>query len=243
MSKTKRSLFVLGIFVMLSGAIIPLSSSKATMVSNGDEIKIGIGIAKMIGIEAISNVPGTDVDFSDGYYSKTMVNGESLENFGATTFNIICNFSSNDDPKFQNGYNCEDNGWVLTASSPDVLTEGGTPYAAMVDANSSAAILSKMTTFSVENSTWAFKFSPIAREIDGVDVSPIVTTGYDAFHTIPTSSTEVASGKSWQTIKDVKTYIDGFGVKVQYGIGVADTQAAGTYVGTINYTVSLKAST
>lgn len=242
MSKAKIILCVLGVAAGLSGAIIPLSSTKAKGAIEQNEISINLGIAKYLGIESVSNTPGTDVSFLDGTYSKTMVNGENTDDFGTTTFKIICNFDSNDDVNYFNGYNCKDNGWVLTVTPANTQIDEGVSYAAMVAAEHSEAILSKSGAFSAKDSNWAIKVSPVEKTISGVDVSPTITTGYSSFHNIPAGSTIVASGKSWKTINNIYTYINEFGVDVQYGVGIGSSQAAGTYTGVLDYTVSLKAS-
>ena len=243
MSKAKIVLCVLGIAAGLSGAMIPLSSTNAKGAIERNEVSISLGIAKYLGIDSISNTPGTDVDFADGVYSKTMVNGENIDDFGTTTFKIICNFDSNDDANYFGGYNCKDNGWVLTVAPANTQTKEGVPYAAMVAAEHSEAILSQSGTFSTNDSNWAIKVSPVQRTIGGVDVSSVVPSDYSSFHKVPASSTEIASGKSWKDINSVNTYINEFGVNVQYGVGVGSSQAAGTYTGVVNYTLSLKAST
>ncbi|MBQ2660402.1 hypothetical protein IJF86_03240 [Candidatus Saccharibacteria bacterium] len=243
MSKAKTALCILGVAAVLFGAVIPLSSTTAKNAIERGEISVGIGIAKYIGIDSVTNTPGTNVDFSDSIYSKNMVNGESIENFGTTTFKIICNFDTNTDVTYHSGYNCKDNGWALSISPTSTQTQGGVSYAAMVAAEHAATILSKSNSFSANDSNWAIKVSPVTKSISGTDVSPTITSGFSSFHIIPATSTEIASGKSWKTIGGVSTYINEFGVSVQYGVGVGSTQAAGTYTGVVNYTLSLKAST
>lgn len=240
--RVERSFCILAIFTVLTTVLIPCSSTSAKGIYDRDTISIGIGIDKYIGIEVISNEPGTDVDYSDGVYSKTMVGGEKLENFGTTTLKVICNFDSNDDIEYYGGHNCRDNGWTLITSPVHTTIKEGTAYASMIADNSSAAILSKNNSFSGTESNWAIKVSPVQRTIEGSDVSPTITSGYTTPHIIPATSTEIASGKSWKTIGGVDTYIDSFGVSVQYGINIDGSQAAGTYTGAVNYTASLKAS-
>lgn len=241
MSKIKQFICVAGAVVALLGASIPLSSTKANSAISQNEVSIGVGIAKIIGVEITSETPGENVKLSNGTYSKTMLNGESIENFGTTTFDIICNF--NNDPDDPGGPNCDENGWSLLVSPVTTVTKEGVAYASMNSSESSAAILSKSGTLSPAESTWAIKVSPITSTIDGADVSPAIADGYTSLHLIPATSTEIATAKSWKTINNQYTYIPHFGVSVQYGIGVANSQAAGSYSGALNYTVSLKAST
>lgn len=238
----KSIFYFFGVFVALSSIAIPLSRVTAKEIVEQDKISISIGIAKMIAIETTLNDPGTGVSYENGVYSKTMTGGERLENFGTTTFKIICNFKTNDDPTYYGGYNCKDNGWTLNATPVHTAVKEGVTYASMAPNNTASPILSKNNSFSSAESNWAFQVSSVARTIDGVDVSPTVAQGFDAPHIIPATSTPIASGKSWKTISGTDTYIDHFGISVQYGINIDDRQAAGTYTGAVSYTALLKAS-
>lgn len=252
MSRAKKTFFVFGIFAILSSLAFPLSSTGATTMIERDKgrgainrnnISVGVGISKMIGLKSVSNTPGEGVDFADDVYSKTMAGGESIDNFGTTTMSIICNFDQNDDTDFYGGYNCRDNGWTLSVTPASTKEVEGVAYAAMVSEDSPATILSQYNSYSGPGSNWAIKVSSVPYSIESVDVSPSIPSAFSSTHIIPATSTEIASGKSWKTIKGIDTYIDSFGVNVQYGINLANSQAAGTYTGAVNYTVSLKAST
>lgn len=244
MLKVKKLVIVLGVATALSSLAIPLSATRAKSAWQQESVTLNIGIAPYVGVTVVSNTAGTGVHFSDGVYTKTMVNGEGIENFGTTRLKVVCNIETNTDPNIYNGRNCKTNGWSLnvTPAPGYIVSKGGNSYTAMTKTTDSDAILSSADSVSGDNSNWALKVTPVTQTIGGTTVSADVTSGYGSMHHIPAATTAIASSTSWRTIGGVSTYIPNFEVDVQYGVKVSGSQSAGTYTGAVDYTVSLNAS-
>ena len=241
MTKYKKLVVVLGIAVVLSSLAIPLSSAKSKSAWRQESVNLSIGIAEFIGVKVVSNTAGEGVAFNDGIYSKTMVNGEDLANFGTTRLRIYCNIET-DDNAILNGRNCKDDGWSLnvTPTSDSIVSKGGASYAAMTKTTDSDAILSSSNPGT--DSNWTIKVSPVEKSVKGTPVSASVTSGYQNPHYIPASTTPIATSTSWRTIGGVSTFIESFEVDVQYGVNVSHVQSSGTYTSALDYTVSLNAA-
>lgn len=245
--RAKKLVIIFGIAVTLASSSIPLSRVKArTSAFDRQSINLNIGIIPYVGVSIVSNNANeaAGVHYSDGAYVKTMQNGEGIENFGTSRLKIMCNIESNDDPELFGGRDCRNDGWSLNVAPVEgyTATVGGKTYAAMIATEHSGYILSDGNSVTGGNSTWLLKVSPVAKSVKGTQVTASVVNGFSNLHAIPATTTPIASSSSWRTIQGEPTYIESFEVDVQYGVGVGDSQGAGTYVGAVEYTVSLNAS-
>lgn len=266
MSRSGKLILVLGIAIVLSSAIVPLSSyaedgdisgsiGNTTEPSHGgrrhigySEIELELGISPFIGIDVTNNAPGTDVSYVEGVYSKTMSAGEFLSNFGTTSMDIYCNvveYNSTTAVK----PNCRDNGWSLVAESTYSATEGGSTYAAMRSSTGTANILSTTPTIDGTSSTWAMQVIPAPRDIVDSEnttiatgIAPVAVNNFGSMHIVPSTSTEILTGNTFPVIGGTPHFIGFLSTNVRYGISVSSQTASGTYTGIITYTVSLKAS-
>ncbi len=110
------------------------------------------------------------------------------------------------------------NGWKLQAVSS---TKNSSNQATMVGASTNLTINSASTTLDGSASTWTMVVS-------SADENVTVASGFSSAHVVPSSTTTIATG----------AYGDRRNVSVTYGIGIASTQAADTYTGSITYTLS-----
>lgn len=141
--------------------------------------------------------------------SATVVNGQAYAGIGTTTFTVKCNNGT--------GYQLK-----AVASSHD---SGDNPAATLV--NNSYAIKSQtgISDLSTKgNSYWNFALS----DATGMTIE----SGYNTAHVIPPSSATTIAKKT--TAGDTK---DGESVTVTYNVGIDDFQEAGTYTGSVNYTL------
>ena len=151
---------------------------------------------------------GASVTPTASTYTATIANGAYNTNIGGSTFTITCN---------------DTGGWDLNAIGAGEATGDVTKMDAST--NKDADDIATGTTLDGSVSNWAFKVAK-----GGDDASKVtLTTGYDQFSAVPSSSQKIATGTSTAGKATVSA---------TYGVGISATQSAGTYTGKVTYTLA-----
>ncbi len=144
-------------------------------------------------------------------FSKNVYNGQAYEGMATTTFTIRCN---------------DADGYTLSARS--ATNDGEEQNAKATLVNGSYTILSqtgKSSSLTTNgNSYWNF-------ELGSASTGLAIASGFDADHVIPVGDTVIATGANGNTN-------DGQSVTVTYNAGIDDFQEAGTYEGSVIYTLT-----
>ncbi len=167
-------------------------------------------------IETTAGTGGTlDYDTTDptqvvgATYTATIANGQENTAIEGSTFTVTCN---------------DTGGWDLNAVGAGEAT-GHVNYmkASTNKTTDDIATADGTPSGSASTSSWAFSLAA------GGDNAPTITTGYTGFKAVPATSQKVATGTS--------TYGDST-VTATYGVGISETQSAGTYTGKVQYTLT-----
>lgn len=245
MLKSARLVLSLGVILGMSVATLPNASFAATsIIRQQQNVSATInGYLSFTATNHEANAGVTTWDSLTDTYSGVFSIGDTTDNFGTTTFQVICNYIS--DPAEELNGDCS-KGWQVKAESEDVSNG----YAAMVpsDQTNNYRILST-TPASAQNpissttANWLLKVNGISKTFSGSTFSTSPASGYSNFNIIPAknNATAVAEGNTFRTINSVKTYIGEESFEAQYGFS-AGGAVAGTYTGTVTYTLHIKAS-
>lgn len=147
-------------------------------------------------------------------HNATVEIGTYAENIGETTFNVFCN---------------DQDGFAIYAVGYGNDTYGNTTMVpAVLDASNSIAT---GTATSGNVSNWAMKLTAVSGTY-----SPTLTTGFNAYHVVPSVYTKVAS---YAANTD---NVSGSQFKSTYATYVARNQIADTYTGKVKYIIVHPAS-
>lgn len=152
---------------------------------------------------------GSSVTPTASTYTATIENGQANNAITGSTFTITCNDTGGWDLNAIGAGTASGNVAKMDASTgvdtDDIATADGTP--------------------SGSASSWAFKIAK-----GGTDQGNVtITTGYDGFKAVPTSSTKIATGTSTAGNSTITA---------TYGVGISATQSAGDYTGKVQYTLA-----
>ena len=142
-------------------------------------------------------------------FSKDVYNGKDYAAMATTTFTVRCNDSD---------------GYTLSAASG---TNDGESTAKATLVNGSYTIKSQtgINDLTVDgHSYWSF-------QLGSASTGLTIASGFDNEHVIPTTATVIATGANGNTD-------DGQSVTVTYNAGIDAMQEAGTYEGTVVYTLT-----
>ena len=139
-------------------------------------------------------------------------NGQTYANLGATVFTIRCN---------------DNGGYTLSAQGPSEGKLVNGAYDIPTGAGTSATLTND------NNSYWNFKFA-VSNEYDATtnDKGQEIASGYNAAIAVPASSTTIVTGHGGGNTDT------GEKVTVTYGAGIDAFQEAGTYTGSVVYTLA-----
>ncbi len=143
-------------------------------------------------------------------YTATITNGSFNNNIAGSTFTVTCNDTA---------------GWMIDAIGAGTATNDVTKMDASTDVDSDD-IATADGDPSGAASTWAFKVADKNTETEGEHVT--IDGGYGSFKAVPSAQTTVAHGTSTKGVA---------GIKATYGVGISNTQSAGTYTGRVKYTL------
>lgn len=251
MLRSTKLVLLLGIALGLSVAILPTRSFAAVRITQSND-RVRAIVDGYLGLSVVSRTAGssTAYDSTNNVYSGSFYPMEKTTNFGTTRFEVTCNYLSdpNPDTSARLAGNCS-NGWQVTAVSTD---NDGT-YATMVstDPNTNFTIPSNSTNLNGTSATWLLKTVPVAKDVvyGGTTYTDItaartsLTTNYADFYRIPKVATAVAEGNTFRTLGGTSNvYIGAQEFDVVYGFAAGLDSVAGTYVGEITYTLSVKAA-
>lgn len=249
MVKSSRLVLGFGILLGLSAAILPHCSFAATRITSSTE-NVTATINGYIAFSATDHKENTGVTVYDeqtNTYSGTFSLMDSTTNFGTTTYEVICNYLSdpNSDPNERLSGNCS-NGWTVSAESSTATDNAAT----MVPSDQSITYRIKSTSPSTNplngtKANWLMKVIGVSKTVDTSTFTPSSTSyGYDDFNIIPAknNSATVVTGNTFRTINSSTTYIGSESFRVQYGFTAGMDAVAGTYTGTVTYTLHLNAS-
>lgn len=214
MAKMTKLTAGFGIFLGFCASVLPLSSHATSDIVVYDTA-VSVEIEDYLQLTVVSSTGNSDIgvsyDDSTHTYSGTMANGSSVADFGTTVFSAATN---------------NINGWTLAVSSS---TKDSSNYATLIGANTGLAISSHTAALNTAQSSWNINVTPYADASAGI-VNPTIASGFTSgAHIVPSASTAIASGA---------VGIVG-GISVKYGVGISSTQAADTYSGAVEYTLSI----
>lgn len=257
MTRSGKVMMVSGIAALLSYAIIPLSSYANSTVMDMGKIEIEIGVSPLVGLSIISNEvgvgSGVEYDEASHTYSKTMEAGEQISQFGITSMRIFCNTISD----VEEG-NCREKGFSLIATPQTTETVDGVPRAVLSANSGRSLIVSSSDTLDSTQSSWVMNVTTsngipydtedenghpitVTPPPDSTVVDPAITPGYGpkGTHKIPSTATEIVYGDTFQGTGKTR-YVSDLTATITYGVGISGSQAAGTYSGSILYTVAVR---
>lgn len=150
-----------------------------------------------------------------------MENNTANATFAKTKLNIVCNNAK---------------GYTLTAISTDLTSSGLNPIAQTNSAPTAGT------------SNWTFKVSPVANGATTpetpatTDDRTITVTGETSSYSAPwqnaKSGITIVSAAPASAGKTAASFRDGDAYEITYGVGLSTNQEAGTYEGTITYTLA-----
>ena len=172
--------------------------------------------------------PG-DLDHPDTL-SKTMLTGTQTQDLGSTRLGVYCN---------------NENGYKITASGAGALTDTTTTPAVTDNIPVNSNFYDTSGTVPVITTGWSYKVA--ADPASGVSQRGVVLNGHTDWAdngtdtsggTTATSpvANQIIAGSPSSAPKT--TTNDGDYFKITYGVGIDDTQSAGTYKGSITYTLA-----
>ena len=222
--------------VLLGASLVALpQASFADRALVQSSVNVAAAVDGLLGFTATNHEIDTGVttyDSSTNTYSGTFSLMGSTNQFGITTYEVICNYLSST----TYAGDCS-NGWTVSAVSTNV--SGG--YATMnpSDPNNNFKIKSDATNaLSGTSANWLMKIVPISKTVSGSTFAPTATAlGYSDFNNVPATDTNVVSGNTFRTISGDSTYIGAESFKVQYGFTAGMDAVAGTYSGEVTYTL------
>ena len=190
---------------ILSGAVLLSANSSAETITKSASI----------------NVPGSCTMTSTGSTSHTahIVNGIYTPNIGTTTMNVVCN-DINGFSIYAVGFTGDEIG---TTNSTRLVGTAASSYATIETGTATSA-------GDPDVSNWAMKLAT-----DSQATYPIsITTGYDAYHVVPSEYTKVATRLS---STDSGESAEGSNLTSTYAVYTSATQAPDTYTGQVKYTL------
>lgn len=247
MLKSTRLVAVSGLLLFGSIAFLPHLSFAATTVVQSTE-NVSVTVNGFLALSATNHEPDTDTgvtyDSTTNTYAGTFSLMGSSDKFGATTYEVTCNYMS--DPASVYAGDCS-NGWTVKAES-STATDGA---ATMVPSDNTNPFRIKSTSPSVNplsgtKANWLMKINGISKTVGGTTFTPDSSTySYNNFNIIPAKNNEtsVVSGNTFRTVGGVNnTYIGTESFKALYGITAGMDAVAGTYTGAVTYTLYVNPS-
>ena len=210
----KKSLIAVGILcgaVILSGSILsrlPKNSAHADNESASTSAVASVSVSNSCSLSADSSTNGNSA------HSATLSPGSYTENIGKTTLTISCN---------------DVDGWSLYAVGDSDQVNNNTT--SLVFASSDDYYISTGTATSGATSNWAMKlYDGTGTNSDGA-TGPIVST-YASYAAVPNTNTKVA------TLDRGTTTSGAVSLKTTYAAYISASQPAGTYEGSVKYTLT-----
>ena len=259
MLKSTKIVLSLGVLLGGSVAILPTRSFAAMTITAADA-QISATVAGVVGFSATAHETGDETTYANNIYSGTFLPHEYTDNFGTTTYEVLCNYRAanysgdiyydsdddgvydaiweeDDDAVAPADADCSD-GWKVQAtaassyivSNSAVLTTSGTPAYTIP----SVAPDSTASFATSSSANWGMKVAGVAKTVNSVSYAPAPATGFDVFHLVPATATDVISGNTFKT--NSYTYIGTESFSVTYGFN-AGMAVAGTYTGQVEYTL------
>lgn len=263
MLKSTKVVLSLGLALGASVAVLPTRSFAAMTIVTADA-QVEATVAGVVGFSATSHTTGSETTYSNNIYSGTFRPHEYTDNFGTTTYEVLCNYrSANYSGKIyydsdrngtfdavwrNNGVDVTpanadcSQGWRVQAKAASgyvsggnaVLTTSGSP-AYTIPSTAPTSTASYATSSSAN---WGMKIAGVGKTVSGATFTPSPASGFNVFHLVPGSTAaDVVSGNTFQTVSGVaNTYIGTESFQVTYGFN-AGMAVAGTYTGQVEYTL------
>ncbi|MBQ3261103.1 hypothetical protein IJH29_00355 [Candidatus Saccharibacteria bacterium] len=253
MLKSSRLVAVLGCLLGISVVVLPTKTfAVVELLQVQDTVSVTVnGFLSLTVLEDQREVDTgvTTWDSTNNRYTGTFTLMDKTENFGTTAFRVYCNYISDPNPDASVRYTDDcSNGWRVTAESG--TSSNG--YATMEDSVHSLKIYSNSTNLNGSSATWLMKVIPVSRTLGTEFGSNTITssagTGYSNFNVVPVanSNVTVAEGNTFNSFNGINNgnpvYTGYEDFKVRYGFTAGMDAAAGTYTGTVTYTLHVKAS-
>ena len=247
MIKSARLVAVSGLLLFGSVALLPCLSFAATTIVQTTE-NVSATVNGYLALSATAHVPDTSTgvtyDSTTNTYIGTFSLMGSTDRFGITTYEVTCNYMS--DPASVYSGDCS-NGWTVSAEASNNDTASGA--AAMVPSDVSNTYRIKSTSPAVNplsgtTANWLMKITGVGKTVGGSTFTPNSSTySYNNFNVIPpkNNSATVVEGNTFRTVSGVNnTYIGTESFQAQYGFTAGMDAVAGTYTGTVTYTLHVK---
>ncbi|MBQ8996435.1 hypothetical protein IJ095_00170 [Candidatus Saccharibacteria bacterium] len=262
----KSTKIILGLGILLGGSVAVLPSRSFAAVTIVDATaRVSATVSGVVGFSATDHAfetgttYGLNYDSTNNVYSGTFNVMDSTENFGTTTYEVLCNYRS---ATYSSNiyYDSDDNGtydtvweddgtpvspanadcsagWYVTADS---TYDNGNGVAVMQQTLPQYYISSTTPaggTMASDTANWAMKVAGVSKTVSGSTYAPAYASGYNTFHAVPASAATVVSGNTFRTVSSVaNTYIGTESFAVTYGFN-AGMAVAGTYTGEVVYTL------
>ena len=240
MLKSARLALSLGIVLGLSVATLPNRSYAGTLLVDSEDT-VSATVLGYLAFSAIDHAYDTNVSTYDD------VTNSYIGTFSLMDSTVTCNYISdpNPDASARLSGNCS-NGWTVSAESEDV-SDG---YAAMIPSDNAITYRIKSTDpatnpLSGTTANWLMKINGVAKTYSGSSFSTSAVGTFGNFHLIPAknNSANVASGNTFRTVNGhANTYIGPETFEAQYGFTAGMDAVAGSYTGSVIYTLHINAS-
>ncbi|MBQ3353379.1 InlB B-repeat-containing protein, partial [Candidatus Saccharibacteria bacterium] len=205
--KTNIGLFVsLGLFslTVISFVLLVSSTSSALTVSGSSPVTASATAA--VNVSEACTFEG----YLDSPHTATLNPGTFQASIGSTIFTTVCN---------------DTNGYSIYAVGYTAETVGNTVLAANINGTANPTYdIATGTATSGGTSNWAMMLAPVSGN------NPTITNSFNAYHSVPTTYTQVATYGSATTSGGT-----GSQVTATYQVFATSAQPAGLYAGKVKY--------
>lgn len=251
MLKSSRLVIISGLLLGLSVTLLPLSSYA---VADTNTVRAVVdGILSLTATAHTGSVQDSDYtatyDSTNNIYAQTFAVGSASTTFGKTSYEVVCNFLSTTTIKDEGGTNNANcaNGWKVNATADHY--DSTSHAATMTQTGVTSAISSiKANGWTGTTSNWGLRVSPTGTHApiaaSYTDSVNSLSMNYATMEALPRSNASaqyVVYGDTFSESAGVYTYLGPQTFDVVYGVSVGPEIPAGTYSGTITYTLVVKA--
>ena len=193
-------------FVML-GALLSLTLGSSLVLSSSHSNAASTSANASVTVGSACSLTTT----GNNSHTATISPGTYTPDIGSTTITVTCN-----DP----------GGYALYAIGYTNDTYGTTTLDGV---SSGQTIATGTNTGTSGSSNWAMKLTPVSGTY-----APTITTGYEAYHAVPSTYTKIAS---FANPTDIGSNATGSKLTATYAAFIAGDQSADTYNGKVKYTM------